>query len=585
MYQEVLKQRQMEEKCRVSKFSGAEEDAKEAQSLLAQMDAELLDIKAAAARCGQLGHLNMRMVKLIDAAVMSSFPKNVTKLFKVVIEYTEKAEEEEATGKISKKREANVNSCSANHLMGPINSICEKLQKLLSSAVKLVGLGRYSDVATSRKSFIQLLEQSVGCGLSVSEHVKDVQNVEAQVYACVERLLSIQESGLIGPSGESLMDRGMADVITEMVATVFRSRSVTVHMIAELTVLTAVLASDICTGAREIVDKVSRDVLEEIRKTSQESDVEAAESEFSQEDRVNLERVREEKLKEALAEDRAKCRAQELRREQEKAAEDAAEDIVEHLSAKIHTLQVNLRLQYVQTLQKLNADARNFQRKLLKQLLDELDASRRDQHANSALAIQSEHTRVLALLADMVDRSCIMFRDSLLDESFSSFLGGVANDTCLDSIKMYGKLSGNDSVTDKSKTKLHCSLSQHLGWMTVLKCYDAGPQVSSDSKVPDKAESGERSETTDAATINPQLAFFPDYKSRVLFLCAALDGESTKSFVQSEVRQRLHEILRSNTKLVQARQDEAAAICIDQFCDDIAQGIDFTAGDVRSSTV
>jgi hypothetical protein len=618
MYQDLVKQRELENSCRAKNFPEAEQDARLAQEAVAEMEGHLSAIKEATVMCGTLGHLNIKWVKKLETYPSMVFPKNITKLTKYVLKNLESASDLSAPENLDVlQTDLTVQACSARYLVKPMNLICDSLQKLLASGVTLVSVGRYGKEASNRKAYLQLLEQAVGVGLSISEHVKDIDSVEAQVLACVERIIDVQNTLMV--SKYQVMEFTTANVLIEMAITVFRSRSITVNMIAELAVMAAVLAADLCSAAQEIVEKVDIELAEEIRKKSNDAANMEKENDYNEEDLATLVKVKEQRMKEDRAEDAVRCKAQEVRREEEKAQEEAAEDIMEHLSGKIKQLHVQLKMQYVQTLQKVNTDACQYQKKLLKPLLSEFGAvsdtttSHDSAPATAAVHIppsastgirydgaeEKDRVRVLSFLADFIDRSCLRFKDALLAQREADALHVVRQEV---------------GIPDEGyeRCSLWDHLNAHIGWMSALDRTTSPPaakeeeqpsaeaeaeadaaETDGDSAPGEPAREEEGKEEEDASekesgakpvesstSVVPkkQLAFYPDYRSRVLYLSVLLDAQTVSTIVERELQPRLKEILlpgnlKKQDEEQNAEMENTADLTASLFCALVTQGI------------
>lgn len=576
MYEEVLRQRELEESMRTSKFPQAEEDAATAQSHLRNIEACVAKIKKSAATCGNIAQTNLRWLKRIDSAAELPHPRNVKILAKVIISAASddaQAEEEDPLditepleGKKKKsQKKIKLSDCSSYNLAPEVNSMCASLQDLLGVAVQFVSLGKYGKVASGKKAFLQLLEQAVTRGLNVSDQLTDIKRIESQVEDCVSRFTVMNAAKMFD---DWWVDFKLGNVLTEMATTVFKSRSMTVNMIAELSVSVTVLAADILSSVEAIVRSVNAEVREEIRLASISS---STENEFCAEDLANLEKVRQQKMKEAQEEDVLRAKMHEERREEEKRQEEAAENIVEHLATKIHNLHVQLHLQYVQTLQKLNGDAITYQRKLLKELVKEfdvLDASSVGTDRNAAFT--SEHS--MSLLADLIDRSILGFRDEILT-------------ACSPRMNPFGAPITPGYVAD--------SINRFFGWMltetarkTSIKPSPLESESVETTSPADTAETpvNENPEAEDQAPARMRLAFFPDHRTRVLYLSSLLDRPSVKHVIENELQKRILEVIRD--KSVQSTTFASNVTCldapIDSFCYTVMKGIDSLCAEVSS---
>jgi hypothetical protein len=559
MYEEVLRQRELEDSLRSSKFPQAEEDAATAQSHLRGIEACLSNIKKSAATCGHIAQTNLRWLKRIDSAGELPHPRNVKKMAKIIIAASSDGEhiEEGMEEKKNSHKNIRLSECSSYNLVPEVNTMCAGLQELLGIAVQFVSLGKYGKAASGKKAFLKLLEQAVTKGLSVSDQLIDIKRIETQIEDCVSRFTVMNNAKMFD---DWWVDFKLGNVLTEMAVSVFKSRSTTVNMIAELSVSVTVLAADILASVETIIRSVNAEVREEIRLASISSN---AENEFCAEDLANLAKVREQKVREAQEEDDLRAKMQEERIAEEKRQEETAENIVEHLATKIHSLHVQLHLQYVQTLQKLNGDAIVYQRKLLKELVKEFDVlGGNSSSVDQTASFTSEHA--MSLLADMIDRSILGFRDEIMTA------GVPRNDA---------------SMTVLTPGYVADSINRFFGWMLTDTARSISSKAASrESKGPNASDSltDENPVAEDEVAPAMRLAFFPDHRTRVLYLSSLLDRSSVQHVIKHELQKRILEVIRDRSVQPSGTFSSVTYFDapIDSFCYAVMRGIDSLCAEV-----
>ena len=336
-------------------------------------------------------------------------------------------------------------------------------------------------MATSiNAGFIAGVEQAMNSSVAAVKSVTALMTADQQLGSCLARLEQQRARRMEEQEmGEEMQHNSQIDsILVEMVCTAFRSASVTVGIAAERAVAAAMIASQLFDAASEIADTAEAEVKAAARRQTQR---EECELDLNEEDKKTMSELRR-KAAEDDASQREKAHQQKKKEEYDEKKEDeslkqdeAAQKGLARLRDKIKTLQVQLRLQHIRSLQVLNGETRVLQRQLQAQLLEMHVArnspSPRDTGGDKEREGEKDRMRccnstssvaLLALVADCIDSSCVELRSDLsqLDLSENS-------STSVDSSSS-GSGSGSDDTAALELAKVARAVKRRLGWLSVL---------------------------------------------------------------------------------------------------------------------
>ena len=343
------------------------------------------------------------------------------------------------------------------------------------------------------------------------------------------------------------------EILVEMVVTAMRSATVSLNMAGEKAVAAALTAVDLLKSVTDVVDTVDADLIEEASRLAKEREAEAAENDYSEEDKEQLNKMRQQaaademarRMEAAFAEKEAEQKKREKEEEEDLRAvreEGGSEDLQQarlekrrtdrelaDLKGKIQKLQVQLRVQHVQALQSMNLETRALQVKIQRQL---------------NLSHKKTQDRALSLVADFIDASVHALRtetEAYVEQMFGS-----------ESARGFEKgLSGILQM----QTDLSSKVRAHLGWMLALNPFaclfkpcdlapannfsSLGKEGEGEGGGDDEKKHSQEQQESSKDVSTKYLALLPDARSRALWLSSIVDETRVRGMVEKELQQKL----------------------------------------------
>jgi hypothetical protein len=599
MYQEVLKQRKDDA---FSDDLDTDNPMTEAEKKLASefvLDMETIledEIKDSATQCGRLAQYSMQWQKLVDAAGEMGYPKAVKRLHKLIsaqLHNTEddKGQEDKNLKKKDKKLKLDItmHSCSGELGVAPMEKLCDALQRLAGSAMQLPSCGTRYGISTARNPlFMKLVEQVMGNGLSALKTIASLVTVEEQLQSAIQRL--------VDSKNRAISNEDVHDVLAEMIVTAFRSRTMTISMVAEKAVAAAVVAAELCKTAKELIKSTNEELKEEKRRAAS---MRETEQEYScDEDRAFM--AEKKKKEEESERDNYKKQREEKDKENQK-EEEKGKDCLDQLRTQIRSLQVQLRVQHIQALQSLNVETREMQKNLQNNLLDivreNADDVPKPTESNSIPAIGVKSS-LLSLLADFIDGSCNSLRTEFtnnvmhlqkenLDKLLNRHLGwmcSLGGDGGIDILTKETNQDGTNNNENKNNVDENdASIDANDVSIDIDKI-----DIDIDEDSPKKTEKVKPSESTKIETEENEaneklksirLALIPDFRAKTLWMSVLLDNKSVEDIILNELRPRL---LRDCIVMTPTEIDATEEAATNSFCQMIIRGISESMLEVSS---
>lgn len=586
MYQDVLKRRREEtavEEAALKAMDTPESRAEVAlvKGLVAHMQECMGDIQRSASECTQIAQMSVRWQKMVDAAARLPHPRALKKLHRMVtadMDMTLPAPCTRGTG-----CPVNVHNNAATLLLGPIETISRAMHEIVTSAMQILKSGeRYGTSAGSDMSFMKRIEYAAKCGMALQQCTSSLYPVENQILMCIDRIDQSMDC--------ALDDDDIYNVLVRMLSTVFTTRSVTLASAADHAVTAAISAADLILAVKDLVKSSDEEVLEKARHSAS---VLERETDYCAEDLAAMAAAREQ---ESMNQRDA---AEKKQAEADKAKEEGRED--EFMKTQIQSLQMQLRMQYIEALQTLNAETRDLQKRIVAEVgstvqevanTSELrippiptpsDASEEKKKKPPAKPVTLKDS-LFSLLAEFVDSSCTSLRNDLreLQEQKQVTDGAVAG------------------LARGSLLAVEDSIESHLGWM----CSLGGSEISNTeaAKCEDTEGRGDTEMGTDGLqdgqadkpaneTLPPpptivqrsvKLALQPDYRSKILWLAVMVDPHAVQGMVRNELAHRLQ---RDCITAMNEKQDDFLIEHVTAtFCEQILRGVEYAATELPTAT-
>lgn len=353
-YQEILKKRRIDGAGQLD-AEIAEADRTEtdrAHQLMSELSQQLNTVKVAAEQCAMLAQLCIQGQKMMENAA-----KEVNALEAVnalLVDGT-------SLGRISQQ------------VIEPLETGCEYMQSIAAKAMTLPSIGtKFANATAIVGGFTRTVEKSMAAGLESLRSVTEVMSADLQLSVCRQKLgRAIIDQNLDKMSEFSLID-----------ATLKSFRAVCNAMCTAAD--KSVRAAETCAELIDLVEVVM-----------QRAEVEAIADRKRQAEKAEREDGRE-----GEPNSRENEETKQDSKEESKDDEEAA-DAVDALMKKVKALQLQLRVQNVQTMQSLNSSAVEIQNRLHEQL------GRIDLKAGlSPGAFETYVDSILTLIAEIIDGSC-----------------------------------------------------------------------------------------------------------------------------------------------------------------------------------
>lgn len=354
-YQEILKKRRIDGAGELD-AEVAEADRSEterAQLLMSELSQQLNTVKVAAEQCAMLAQLCIQGQKMMEnAAKETSALEAVNAL---LVDGT-------SLGRISQQ------------VIEPLETGCEYMQSIAAKAMTLPGIGaKFANATAIVGGFTRTVERSMAAGLESLRSVTEVMSADLQLSVCRQKL------------SRAVLDIG-SDKVSEFTlieATLKSFRAVCSAMCAAAD--KSVRAAETCAELIDLVEVV----------------IQRAEVEAIADRRRQAEKAERDDGQGAGEEGRGKEETKQEAKEETKDEEEEGADAVDALMKKVKALQLQLRVQNVQTMQSLNSSAVEIQNRLHEQLRGiDLKAGL------SPGAFETYVDGILTLIAEIIDGSC-----------------------------------------------------------------------------------------------------------------------------------------------------------------------------------
>ena len=610
MYQDVLKRRREEAAAEEAAMRAMDTPASRAEmqlvrDLVQHMEECMGDIQRNAAECTHIAQLSVRWQKMVNAASMLPHPRALKKLHKMITTDMDMtfAPLSIPGGESSREKLATVHNSAATLLLGPIDSISRAMHQVVTSCMQLLKSGeRYGSTAGTDMAFMKRIEHCAQCGMALQQEVPALYPVENQILMCIDRA---DRSFDI-----ALEDEDISSVLVRMIRTVFSTRAVTLSSTAEYAVTAAISAADLLLAVKSLVKSTDEEMLSAAR---QRASLAEREQDYCPEDLASMAEMR---AKEQSAQREA---AQRKREEEVQAKEEGREN--EYMMGQIQSLQMQLRLQYIEALQTLNAETRDMQRRIVAEVggvvreavsgcgrpplrrkapppppPSDTSPDTRSQRTQGPDVLQEVPLKdsLFSLLAEFMDSSCISLRNDLRELH-------VANTSAT---------QGADNPRPHAAS-LEAVIETHLGWMSSLggNAADCASGDGGDTERSDAAEV-ESSEEALHGTADPvgtsmhqdkegaesqppasapssgggaarrsvKLALLPDYRAKILWLSVMVDAPGVLGIVQNEL---LHRLRRDCVTAVEGSHDSVLVeFLTDKFCESVLRCIEVAVEDM-----
>mmetsp|Transcript_4090 Transcript_4090/g.6339 ORF Transcript_4090/g.6339 Transcript_4090/m.6339 type:complete len:913 (+) Transcript_4090:60-2798(+) len=547
VYQDVLKSSREEAAVQAAALKASNTPASRAevelvQDLLNEMESALEQIKLDSSTCGRLGQLSLRWQKKIASASKLPFPRAFKKIYKM--------SSEDVIGKDGN----GVQVCSALLAVEPVERIGVNMQKVISSAMGVLKSGdRYGSVAGGDLQFMKRIEYAAQCGIAVQQGLPSLAPPENQLELCLARAERSMEF--------AIEDEDVHNVLTQMLCTVFHTRALALGTNADAVVSAAISAAELILATRDIIKRADEELLAQARRAACMADIQM---DYCAEDLAQMAAAREK-------ERQVHQEAQEKKEKEAKEQKDAGNEM-EYLTDQIHNLQLQLRLQYVEALQSLNAETRAMQKRICSEIGVDVRAGCSQQdtkvHKMNGGSVPNTKDSLLSLLAEFVDAAC----------------AGLRNE-----------LSACDAQDAPATTELSALLDKHLGWMSSLSGLSLSDSIASEQQQTDDCSEqvSDPDESSDCAheeaaekcgrpsDASVKLALLPDYRAKIFWMAALVDDKSVEDMIRNELSQRLRRDCTGSVKDEQ-RVDVVNKLT-DEFCSIAAKGVFAAAQEIQGS--
>jgi hypothetical protein len=358
-YQEILKKRRLDGAGGLDEAvlaEGLSETANAAQ-LMNELAEMLNTVKVAAEQCAMLAQLCIQGQKMMEASLKE--PDALATIHALLSDGT-------SLGRISQQ------------VIEPLETGCEYMQSIAAKAMALPTLGvKFANATAIVGGFTRTVERSMAAGLESLRTVTDVMSADLQLSVCrqkVSRMHSDYES----------VDRSSESALLE--ASLKSFKNVCVAM---------------CTAADKAVQAAekSAELIDLVVVIMSRSEVEAVADRRRQAERAEKEDHRD--PNDVGSENKTPETPEPKEEAIKEEDEEEGGDVVDNLMRKVKALQLQLRVQNVQTLQSLNSSAVDMQTQLHLQLASI------DLRAGLAPGTYETHLdSILTLIAEIVDGSC-----------------------------------------------------------------------------------------------------------------------------------------------------------------------------------
>lgn len=546
-----------------------ESDEQHAKIVREDVDEMLRCVKQAASICTELAQRNIRWQKTIEKAANQPYPYAVKDILKLISPTAAAAVG--TKGKNQSRLLLNVEACSLQQAVSPVEHLCEWAQLIAAKAMEIPGdCGEhYGSVAASvGSSFLVAIESTMQHSLNALKTVVSLIKTQEQLASSLTR---VRESCSLAMTNEEIHS-----LMVEMVLTSVRSNVVTIRSTVDRVVDTALAAADVSDLVHKIMQQTEAKIITDARRKAANKEMEQQEEDYCEEDREALRKCRAERMEEQ----EQQRKAEQQRREKEKAekkeedgeGEDSAEKGLNDLKEKIRMLQVQLKVQHVQALQTMNSEVLTLQQQILQELKsipfvtsveslftnevnDKILAAnvkiKKNSKNNGGKALDYRSS-VLSLVAEFLDGACTSLRNDLTENDES-------NEWLL-------ALAGKEAPDRSRRSLLH----KHLSWVKIvladgLSSNEVIESISEEFSLPEipVQENGsnqvldeENVKETGDKKVEVKLALLPDYRSKTLYLASLVDAGAVNSIIFDELKSRLREILTEDAQNIAAAKSK-----------------------------
>lgn len=355
-YQEIQKKRRIDGSAALHETSAADRtEALSAESLMVEL-AELLDtVKVAAEQCAMLAQLCIQGQKMMESA--ASDPSPIASMNALLTEGT-------SLGKISQQ------------VIEPLETGCEYMQSIAAKAMVLPTLGaKFANATAIVGGFTRCVERTMSAGLDSLRSVTEVMSADLQLSVCRQKLSRMLM--------DEAVDKTASSALAEAVLRTFKGVCAAMCVAAEKAVRAAEMSAELIDTVASIVARADLEVVADRKRQAERAEKENHRDAGDAEDATPREEPEESKAPVPQEE------------------EEESGDVVETLMRKVKALQLQLRVQNVQSMQTLNSTAVEMQRRLH----DEL--AKIDMRTGLSPGIFEAHVdSILTLIAEIVDGSC-----------------------------------------------------------------------------------------------------------------------------------------------------------------------------------
>ena len=361
-YQDILKKRRIDGTVVIEPEVAAAEltEVMNAEQLMLEL-AELLDtVKVAAEQCAMLAQLCIQGQKMMESAAKDA-ERPLASMNALLTDDT-------SLGRISQQ------------VIEPLETGCEYMQSIAAKAMTLPTLGnKFANATAIVGGFTRCVEKTMSAGLESLRSVTEVMSADLQLSVCrqkVSRMLHEKSSA--------------ADEAAEvaMVDTTMRCFQL--------------VCASMCTAADKVVHAAEKcgELIDLVAVVISRAEVEAVADRRRQAEKAERESEQPEGGYEGEQNNTSKPEPKEAPKDEVEEEEPGA-DVVDTLMKKVKALQMQLRLQNIQSMQTLNSSAVEMQSQLHAQL-----ASIDIKAGLSPGAFETYADSILTLIAEIIDGSC-----------------------------------------------------------------------------------------------------------------------------------------------------------------------------------